>query len=115
MEIYEILESVKAGKISINHAKKLLSLHSIEEVEGFAKIDVNRRLRRGIPEVIFAETKELDEIKKIIKKTLVKTNSAIVSRIKKQNYAKIITFAKRSKVKVRTGKNSSSLLLFNNQ
>jgi len=112
LEIQEILESLKTGKTSIKDAKKLLSLYSIEEVEGFAKIDINRRKRRGIPEVIFAETKELDEIKKITKRTLEKTNSVIISRIKKDNYQKIITFAKRLKVKVKTGKNSSSLLLF---
>ena len=46
MEIHEILESLKKGKISVNNAKKLLSLYSIEEVEGFAKIDINRRNRR---------------------------------------------------------------------
>ena len=99
MEIYEILESFKAGKISINNAKKLLSLYSIEEVEEFAKIDINRSKRRGVPEVIFAETKELDEIKKIIKKTLEKTNSVMVSRIKKEDYPKILTFAKKIKDK----------------
>ncbi len=113
MEIQEILESFKQGKISINNAKKLLSLYSIEEVEGFVKIDINRRKRRGIPEVVFAETKELEEIKKIAKKTLEKTNSVIISRIKKKDYPKILAFTKRLKVKVKTGKNSSSLLLFN--
>jgi len=98
--------------MSINNAKKLLSLYSIEEVEGFVKIDINRRKRRGIPEVVFAENKELIEIKKIAKKTLEKTNSVIISRIKKKDYPKIITFAKKLKVKIETGKNSSSLLLF---
>lgn len=112
MEIQEILESLKAGKVSTNNAKKLLSLYAIEEVEGFAKIDINRKARRGIPEIIFAETKELDETKKIIKKTLEKTNSVIVSRIKKKDYSKIVEFAKRLKVKVEIGKNSSSILLF---
>ncbi len=112
MEIHEILESLKANKISVAEAKKLLSLYSIEEIEGFAKIDINRRKRRGIPEVIFAETKELDEIKKIVKKTLEKSNSVIVSRLKKKDYSKILTFAKRLKVKIEIGKNSSSLLLF---
>ena len=53
MEINEILESLKAGKISTTSAKKLLSLYSIEEVEEFAKIDINRRKRRGIPEIIY--------------------------------------------------------------
>lgn len=112
MEIYEVLKSVKAGKISVNDAKKLLSLYSIEEIEGIAKIDINRRKRRGIPEIIFAEPKELEEIKKIIKRTLEKSNSVIVSRIKKADYPKIQSFAKRLKVKIKTGKKSSSLLLF---
>ena len=114
MEIQDILESLKSNKISIKDAKKLLSLYSIEEVEGFAKIDINRRKRRGIPEVVFAETKELIEIKKIVKKTLEKSNSVIVSRIKKKDYPKILTFAKELKIKTEIGKNSSSLLLFKN-
>ena len=112
MDVHEILESLKEGKISVSNAKKLLSLYSIEEVEGFAKIDINRKMRRGIPEIIFAETKELDEIKKIIKKTLEKSDSVIVSRLTKKDYPKILSFSKRLKVKVKTGKNSSTLLLY---
>ena len=112
MEIHEILELVKEGQISINNAKKMLSLHSIEEIEGFVKIDINRRNRRGIPEVVFAENKELNEIKKIAKRTLEKTNSVMISRIKKEDYSKIMIFAKKLKVKIKTGKNSSTLLLF---
>ena len=112
MEIQKILKSLKNDEISINTAKKLLSLYSIEEVENFAKIDINRRKRRGIPEVIFAETKELEEIKKIIKKTIEKTDPLIISRIRKDHYKKIITFSKNQKIKVKAGQNSSSLLLF---
>jgi len=112
LEIHDILEKLEKGKISIKNAKNLLSLYSIEEVEGFAKIDINRQKRRGIPEIVFAETKELDEIKKITKKTLEKANSVIISRIKKEDYSKIMTFVKRLKVKIKTGKNSSSILLF---
>lgn len=112
MDLYEILESLKEDKISIRTAKKLLSLYSIEEVEKFAKIDVNRSKRRGVPEVIFAETKELDEINKIIEKTLEKTNAVVVSRIKKEDYSKILNFSKKIKAKVKRGKKSSSLLLF---
>ena len=47
MEIQEILESLEKGKISINNAKKMLSLYSIEKIDGIAKIDVNRRNRKG--------------------------------------------------------------------
>jgi len=111
LEINEILESLESGKIKSSTAKKLLSLYSIETVENIAKIDVNRKKRRGIPEVIFAETKKLDEIKKIVKTTLGKTNSVVVSKIKKEDYKKIITYCKTLNIKVKTGKNSSSLLL----
>ena len=112
LEIQRILKSLKDDEITINTAKKLLSLYSIEEVENFAKIDVNRRKRRGIPEVILAETKELEEIKKIIEKTIEKTEPLIVSRIRKEDYKKIIAFSKSQKIKVKTGQNSSSILLF---
>ena len=112
LEIQEILESLEKGKISSITAKKLLSLYSIEKIENIAKIDVNRRKRRGIPEVVFAESKQLNEIKKILKTTLEKTNSVVISRIRKEHYTKIISYCKGLKIKVKTGKNCSSLLLF---
>lgn len=112
MEIQEILESLESGKITAKNAKKLLSLYSIEKVGKIAQIDINRKSRRGIPEVIFAENKELDEIKKIIKKTLEKTNSVVVSRINKKDYQKVISFAKKSGIKCKVGEKSSTVLLF---
>ena len=112
MEIQEILDSLKKGTISDSTAKKMLSLYSIEKIEGIAKIDINRRKRRGIPEVIFAETKTIDEINEILKITLEKTNSVMISRIKTEDYPKIISFCKRLKIKIKEGKKSSSLLLF---
>ena len=114
MEINEILESLEKRKINSTTAKKLLSLYSIEKIENFAKIDINRRKRRGIPEVIFAETKNLEEIKKIVKISLEKTNSIVISKIKKDDYKKIISFSKKLNIKIKTGKNSSSLVLFKN-
>ena len=108
MEIQEILESLEKGKISSNTAKKMLSLYSIEEIEGIAKIDINRRKRKGIPEVIFAEAKSLDEIKKILKITIGKTNSVVISRIKKEDYSKIISFCKRLKIKIKEGEKAST-------
>ena len=66
MDLTEILETLSQGKISVTKAQKLLSLYSIEKIEDFAKIDTGRKIRNGVPEVIFAERKQLSEIKKII-------------------------------------------------
>ncbi len=114
MEIIDVLESLKDGKISVSKAKKLLSLYSIEKIEDFAQIDVGRRYRKGIPEVIFAERKQVDEIKKIVKRILAKSNSVLVSRVTKQDYPKIISFAKKNKLKIKQGKNTTALLFYKN-
>lgn len=114
MEIDNILEALKSDKISTKDAKKLLSLYSIEKIEDIAQIDINRRKRKGIPEVIFAERKHLDELKKIIKKVISKTDYLVISRINKKDYPKILAFLKKLKVKIKQGKNSTTVLICKN-
>ena len=104
MDLTEILETLRKGKISVSKAQKLLSLYSIEKIEEFAKIDTGRKIRNGIPEVIFAEKKQLSEIKKIIVKVLTKTDLVLVSRIQKKHFEKIIQYCKNKKLKIRKGK-----------
>lgn len=110
MDLTEILESLDLGKINVSKAKKLLSLYSVEKIEDFAKIDVSRKLRRGIPEIIFAEKKELSDLKKIIITLTSKADSVILSRINKDHYKKILTFSKKNKLKIYTGKNTTTIL-----
>ena len=54
----------------------------IEEVGDFAKLDVLRKMRTGIVEVIYAENKTSDMILEIIKSFLESNKFAIVSRFK---------------------------------
>jgi len=112
MELDEILGSLKSGKLEVPEARKLLSLYSLEKIEDFAKIDTGRKIRRGIPEVIFAEKKQLNEIKKIIQRVLKKSNSVIISRIQKKDFNKIQKFSIKNKFKIEVGKNSTSLLIY---
>jgi len=112
LNLDEILESLRVRKISTSQAKKLLSLYSIEKIEDFAKIDIGRKQRRGIPEVIFGENKELVELKKIIKKVIKKSNSILISRIRKEHYLKIVSFAKKNKLQIMVGKKTTSVLLY---
>jgi len=112
MDLTEILESLDLGKISVPKAKKLLSLYSVEKIEDFAKMDISRKLRRGIPEVVFAEKKEFADLRKIILATLSRSDSVLVSRIHKNHYKKILDFSRKNKLKIKTGKNSTSILFF---
>ena len=111
MKKRDILESLGTGKITAAEAEKLLSIYAIEEVEDFARIDISRSMRKGIPEVVFAESKKTDEIKKIIKTILEKTGLVLVSRIKETDYDDITAYGKNIGADVVTGKNSSTLLI----
>tara|TARA_Y100000996_G_scaffold205887_1_gene161524 strand:+ start:3109 stop:3879 length:771 start_codon:yes stop_codon:yes gene_type:complete len=112
MDISDILDSVKNGKLSVSEAKKQLSLYSIEEIENFAKIDLGREARKGIPEVVFAERKENEEVKKIIKNVLEKTNAIVVSRIPKKNLKDVSNYCKKNNYKVSTGQNCTTIMVY---
>jgi len=114
LNVEQIFQSLQKGKISPSKAKKLLSLYSIEKIGSIAQIDTGRKNRKGIPEIILGERKQLLDLKKIIKKTLSKNNEVLVSRIKKKDYSKILEFSKKNKYKIKKGKNTSALLIYKN-
>lgn len=67
MEAREILEQVKAGKISVDDAEKFFKKQPFEEL-GYAKLDSHREIRSGFPEVIFCSGKPDEYLVSIYKK-----------------------------------------------
>ena len=55
--LHQLLEAVAQGNISPNSALNQLKHFSFESLESFAKIDHNRHLRTGFPEVIWGPGK----------------------------------------------------------
>lgn len=66
-EIENILQQFKSGQIDLKEALERLKHFPYEEM-GFAKIDSQRHLRKGFPEVIFCLGKTLEQISKITKR-----------------------------------------------
>ncbi len=62
--VRKILEQVKTGKISIGKAMMEFKSFPIKDI-GFAKIDTHRGLRKGTPEVIFCQGKNIDQLRGI--------------------------------------------------
>ena len=88
-------------------------VHDIDELIDLQRLNNEYQGKlQEMQSLISKDESEAELQKKIIKRTLDKTNLVIVSRIKKDDYKKIIMFAKKLKVKVETGKNSSTVLLF---
>jgi hypothetical protein len=65
-DLKELLEGVSKGQISSEIALERLKHFNYEPVGDFAKIDGNRQLRTGFPEVIWGLGKTVDQIAKII-------------------------------------------------
>lgn len=89
MQLGDILEKLASGKISVEQARRMLSIHSVEYVEDFAKLDVGRDMRRGMPEVVFAENKSYSDLTKIAEAALKRKGSVIISRIKNNDMKKL--------------------------
>ena len=111
MELDEILKSLKSGDIETAEAEKLLSLYSIEKVGEFAKIDIDRQKRRGIPEVVFAQGKKLQDTKDIVRTIMSKNDTALVSRISEGDHSSMVSFAIESGWTAIRGRNSTSILI----
>lgn len=80
----EVLDKVANGELSAAEAEKMLKMLAIDEVGCLAKVDGNRELRKGIPEIVLAEGKSASDIKEISSRMLDKNGRVIVSRCSKE-------------------------------
>lgn len=64
MDIKDILNNYKDGSLNLSDALQTLSNMGIEEM-GFATIDTDRLRRTGMPEVIYAQGKTVEQITQI--------------------------------------------------
>ncbi|MFO8018670.1 MAG: nickel pincer cofactor biosynthesis protein LarB [Promethearchaeia archaeon] len=82
-EIREILNKLLNGELDIDNATKFLKAELIENVGNLAQLDIFRKVRTGIPEVIYAEKKDKELLIDIIDKFLTNNRFAVVSRYSK--------------------------------
>jgi len=74
-----LLESVRDGQVPVEHAVDRLRDLPFEDL-GFATIDHHRALRRGLPEVVFAQGKTPGQTVEIVGRLLEKEGPVLVTR-----------------------------------
>jgi NCAIR mutase (PurE)-related protein len=79
-EITNILNKLIEKKISLEEAERLLRANHVEDVGGLAKLDIFRKTRTGIPEVIFARNKDPQMVVDFALSFLESKKYAIISR-----------------------------------
>ena len=65
MDTRSILEAVKKEKMTVDEAMLALKTEPFEDI-GYAKIDLHRRLRKGVSEVVYGEGKTAEQISGIL-------------------------------------------------
>lgn len=67
MEVREMLERVRSGEVSVEEAERLLRKKPFEEM-GYAKLDSQREIRSGFPEVVYCSGKPDEYLTSIYQK-----------------------------------------------
>lgn len=83
----EILEELTAGKLTIEEAEKKLRDSSLISISELGMIDNNRQERTGVPEVIFAESKTVDQIIDIVNAIVEKNSALLLTRVSQEKLA----------------------------
>jgi NCAIR mutase (PurE)-related protein len=85
----DILEKLRKGHISVDEAETALKINAIENVANIARLDIGRTVRRGVPEIIFAEGKSSDDLIQICDRIVNRIGRAIVSRVNEEQLHKL--------------------------
>lgn len=110
MDLHAILDRFANGSLSLSDLEKEISIHAIEKIGDIAKLDVNRDMRKGMPEIVFAENKEYKDIIRIVLAAIRRNGQVVVSRIRKSELSKLAAVLRKKGMVVETGRNSTTLL-----
>lgn len=77
----QLLESVAAGGLSPDQALAELAELPYADL-GFAKLDLHRELRNGLPEAVYAEGKRTDDLKAIVERMMQAQGRVLVTRLR---------------------------------
>jgi NCAIR mutase (PurE)-related protein len=112
MDLRTIMEKFSEGSLTFDEVQRQLCIHSIEySADNLAKLDIGRELRRGVPEVIFAEGKDYRDVVQIIFSVLKRNGMAIISRVTRRDIPKLCNLLKKRNYYVEVGVKSTTLLV----
>lgn len=103
-----ILIDIKNNKINIDKASNLLISGGFINID-HTKLDIERSLRTGFPEVVFCESKELSELMDIVTKLLKEDHFSMLTRLNAEQFKSIevnyknytnITYHRKAKIAI---------------
>ncbi len=88
MELKQILEDIKSGRLSIEEGiARIKGVHYLDV--GCAKIDTHREERVGYPEVIFCPGKTTEQVKTIVRAMMERKSNILATRASEELFVQI--------------------------
>lgn len=88
-QIRQLLEAVASGALSPEEALRDLAELPYADL-GFAKLDLHRELRSGLPEAVYAEGKRTDDLKAITERMLQAHGRVLLTRLRPDAAAEVL-------------------------
>lgn len=89
-----LLAEVADGRSTVDEALRRLETLPYDELAdgdlGFAKLDLHREMRSGLPEAVFGEGKTLDDLRGIVDRLLEANGHALVTRLDEAKAASLL-------------------------
>jgi pyridinium-3,5-biscarboxylic acid mononucleotide synthase len=89
-KLRELLESVKAGQLSVDLAVERLNFAPVADL-GYANVDLQRRERCGFPEVIFCEGKTCEWVEGVVRKLIQARQDCLATRVSDAQAAHLLS------------------------
>ncbi len=91
-DLRKLLEDVRQGRVNIEEATNKLTDLPYEDL-AFARVDHQRELRVGFPEVILGQGKTAEQICKIAERILAHSHNLLISRTSEEVFHQVLTIA----------------------
>lgn len=88
-DLRRLLEGLVAGESGVDDVLERLRLLQVSHLGDFAKLDLYRDLRKGVPEVVFASNKTDQQLEAIVQRFLESRGLALVSRLEAARAAQL--------------------------
>jgi NCAIR mutase (PurE)-related protein len=112
MNLRTLLTRYSKGELSIDELQRQISIHSIEQVANkAAQLDINREIRKEIPEVIFAKGKEYADLLEIARAAVHRNSNVLISKVQPEQLLRLCKALEKRKFEVEVGKKSSTILV----
>lgn len=86
MTARDVLERYRDGELTIEEAERQLRLDYVLRIREHTLFDTRRSCRKGIPEIIYGQSKSPEEVAEIVSEVIRETDRVLVSRADEHHY-----------------------------